>query len=165
MSEFADGDQSAIVAGLNNKAIYDCTLRIPYPYLMDHANAWIDSVVKQTASAECVTHFAIRNESEYLIGGFSFEPPRPDHPRRSEIGYWLAESYWNRGLMSQIVARMCDYGFQKLQLLKIVAGVFASNPASARVLEKCGFVLEGKLSKQYLKDGKELDALLFGRTR
>jgi ribosomal-protein-alanine N-acetyltransferase len=84
---------------------------------------------------------------------------------RAEIGYWLAKPFWGRGIMTDVVQRLCQVGFEEFGLVKIIAYVNATNPASARVLEKCGFVQEGYLKKHFLKDGQLLDVRLFARFR
>jgi RimJ/RimL family protein N-acetyltransferase len=81
---------------------------------------------------------------------------------RAEIGYWLAKPYWGRGIMTAVVQRACEFAFVEFGLVKIVAHVLSENAASAKVLEKCGFVQEGYLRKHFLKDGKYLDVRLFG---
>jgi [ribosomal protein S5]-alanine N-acetyltransferase len=84
---------------------------------------------------------------------------------RAEIGYWIAKPYWNRGIMTAVVRRACQCAFEEFGLIKIIAHVFDANPASARVLEKCGFEQEGYLKKHYLKDGQYLDVRLYARLR
>jgi [ribosomal protein S5]-alanine N-acetyltransferase len=96
-----------------------------------------------------------------FIGGCGFAGLQLGKSHRAEIGYWLAKPYWGQGIMTAIVRRLCEFAFAELSLVKIEAHVFAGNAASARVLEKCGFVQEGYLRKQYVKDGKYLDAKLF----
>jgi RimJ/RimL family protein N-acetyltransferase len=76
--------------------------------------------------------------------------------------YWLAKPYWGRGIMTAVVGRLCDYAFDNFGLVKITAHVFTSNPASGRILEKCGFQLEGVLKKHFEKDGHYLDSNLYG---
>ena len=76
-------------------------------------------------------------------------------------GLWLAKPFLGRGIMTALVQRMCRHAFEEFGLVKITAHVFPHNPASARVLEKCGFQQEGLLRKHFLKDGKFVDALLF----
>ena len=96
------------------------------------------------------------------FGGCGFDDFQVGKSHRAEIGYWLAKPYWNRGIMTAVVKKVCQYGFKEFGLVKITAHVFATNPASGRVLEKCGFEQEGFLKKHYLKDGRYLDAGLYG---
>ncbi len=82
---------------------------------------------------------------------------------RAEIGYWLAKPFWGQGIKTAVVRKVCQYAFEEFGLVKIIANVNATNPASARVLEKCGFEQEGYLRNHFLKDGQFLGVLLYAR--
>ena len=75
------------------------------------------------------------------------------------FGYWLAEPFWGRGIVTEAVQAVVRHGFNLLPLVRIEASAFASNPASARVLEKCGFTFEGVRRHNVVKDGQILDLL------
>jgi RimJ/RimL family protein N-acetyltransferase len=77
----------------------------------------------------------------------------------------LSEQFWGRGVMTEVVTRVTDFCFDNFPLRRISAEVFSNNPASARVLEKAGFNLEGRLKNHVMKDGKLLDSLLYARTK
>lgn len=81
---------------------------------------------------------------------------------RAEIGYWLARPFWGQGIMTDAVRAFVRYAFSELELLRLTAHVFENNVASSRVLEKNGFLLEGKLREHFFKDGNFLDARLYG---
>jgi ribosomal-protein-alanine N-acetyltransferase len=81
------------------------------------------------------------------------------------LGYWLAQPFWGRGIMSEAVAEFTRYAFATFDLVRIFAQPFAGNQASARVLEKAGFACEGCLRANVLKDGRILDSLLYARVR
>jgi RimJ/RimL family protein N-acetyltransferase len=85
--------------------------------------------------------------------------------RSAEIGYWLGEDYWGRGIVTQAVREVTEYAFSKFDLCRIYAGVFEWNPASMRVLEKCGYRLEARMKKAITKDGKTIDDFIFAITR
>jgi [ribosomal protein S5]-alanine N-acetyltransferase len=104
-------------------------------------------------------HFAIRDVDDKLIGGCGLHGLVKGE--RAEVGYWLAKPYWGRGIMTAVVGRLCRHAFDELALGKITAHVFVHNPASARVLEKCGFQQEGYLRQHFRKDGRRIDARLF----
>jgi RimJ/RimL family protein N-acetyltransferase len=161
LSAFRLSDKSALQELLNDRDIYERTLRIPFPYTDKDSDEWLALVAKITEQQGQPVHFAIRTADEGLIGGCGFEGLQIGTTHRSEVGYWLAKPFWGRGIMTAVVGRLCRHAFEEFALVKITAHVFASNQASARVLEKCGFVQEGLLRKQYLKDGKLLDARLF----
>jgi RimJ/RimL family protein N-acetyltransferase len=165
LSAFRLGDEPALVELLNDKDIYDRTLRIPYPYTEASAGEWLETAARMTRELGQTTHWAIRDEHDRLMGGVGFSEFRPGQSHRAEIGYWLGKPYWGRGIMTMVVRKACAYAFDQWGLAKIVAHVFAHNGASARVLEKCGFEQEGFLRKHHCKDGKHLGARLFGLLR
>lgn len=79
------------------------------------------------------------------------------------IGYWLAEALWGRGIMSAAVEAVSRHAFARLGFARLEARVFAWNPASMRVLEKCGYEREGRLRRSVFKDGELIDAVLYAR--
>jgi RimJ/RimL family protein N-acetyltransferase len=98
------------------------------------------------------------------VGGIGLRPGEDVHRHTAEFGYWLAEEFWGRGIMSQVVPAFVDYCFKEFSLNRLFAMPHSNNSASARVLEKAGFVLEGRLRNNVVKDGKILDSLLYART-
>ncbi len=162
LSEFLPSDKPALVGHLQEKAIYDRTLRIPYPYTEVAADEWLALSAKTTRQQGQPVHWAIRDEAASLIGGCGFDGFQIGQSHWAEIGYWLAKPYWGRGIMTAVIRQACRFAFGEWGLVKITAHVFAFNTASARVLEKCGFEQEGYLKKHYLKDGQLIDARLFG---
>ena len=162
LSEFRSSDKPALVANLNDRDIYERTLRLPFPYTDANADEWLALNTKITQQQGQPVNFAIRTGDDSLIGGCGFDGFQIGQSHRAEIGYWLAKPWWGRGIMSAVVQRVCQHAFEEFWLVKITAHVFTHNPASARVLEKCGFVQEGVLRKQFVKDGKFIDAKLFG---
>jgi RimJ/RimL family protein N-acetyltransferase len=165
LTEVRPADKPALVKQLNDKEIYDRTLRIPYPYTDTHAEEWLALVAKITQEQGRPVQWAIRNAEDHLIGACGFNDFQMGKSHRAEIGYWLARQWRCQGIMTAVVQRMCQYAFEEFGLVKIIAHVNATNPASARVLEKCGFQEEGFLRKHFLKDGQFLDARLFGLLR
>jgi RimJ/RimL family protein N-acetyltransferase len=87
------------------------------------------------------------------------------HRHTATLGYWLGEDFWGRGIMTEAVAALTDFSFRNFPLRRISAEVFANNPASARVLEKAGFIFEACLKNNVIKDGEILDSLVYVRTR
>jgi len=165
LGEFRAADKDALIEYLNDRDIYDRTLRIPFPYTEAAADAWLTLAAKMTREQGQPVCWAIRRPDEGLIGGCGFEGFQAGKSHRAEIGYWLAKPYWGRGLMTAVVQQLCRHAFEKFGLAKITAHVFAPNQASARVLEKCGFEQEGFLRKHFYKDGQYLDAKLYGLLR
>ena len=165
LSEFRSSDRQALIEHLNERDIYERTLRIPFPYTEEDADEWLALVAKSTQQQGRPVHFAIRNAADASIGGCGFDGFQIGKSHRAEVGYWLAKPFWGRGIMTAVVQRVCRHAFEDFGLAKITAHVFSHNPASARVLQKCGFQEEGYLRKHYLKDHKLIDARLFALLR
>jgi ribosomal-protein-alanine N-acetyltransferase len=165
LSDFRPSDQAACVEHLNEKDIYDRTLRIPHPYTPESFEQWIAILEQSRREHGQPVNWAIRNETGFLIGGIGFEGVEIGKSHRAEVGYWLAKPHWGRGIMTAVVKRVCQHAFDAWGLVKITAHVFSFNAASARVLEKGGFQKEGFLRKHHLKDGQFIDAYLYGRLR
>ncbi len=165
LSEFRLSDKHALILHLNDREIYDLTLRIPFPYTEAAADEWLALYAKTTEKQGRPVHFAIRSDDNALLGGCGFNGLEVGKSHKAEIGYWLARPFWGQGIMTAVVQRLCRHAFEEFELVKITAHVFIQNLASARVLEKCGFVQEGLLRKHHLKDGQSLDARLFALLR
>lgn len=126
------GDISAIVAGANNWKVIEPTASLPFPYTEEHARALVE---KGKARREHRPYAIAIRDSDTLIGigGFYFRGGEP-----VELGYWLAETHWRKGLATETVKAMVEAA-ASIGVNPIRARVLAHNPASARVLEKAGF--------------------------
>lgn len=80
--------------------------------------------------------------------------------RTAEVGYWLGEPFWGRGIMTDAVAAVVPVAFERFAIVRLQAGVFADNLASMRVLEKCGFVREAVLHNAITKNGVVMDEVM-----
>jgi RimJ/RimL family protein N-acetyltransferase len=158
-------DEAALVLHLQERQIYQQTLRVPFPYTEADARWWIAEATRQNEKAGKVIHFAIRDPADSLIGCCGLDSLADGPSHRAAIGYWLAKPYWGRGIMTAVIGRLCRLAFEDYGLVKLTADVFANNQASARVLEKCEFVQEGYMRKHYRKDGAYFDARVFGRVK
>ena len=156
-------DRDAFVEHLNDRDIYDQTLRIPYPYTVENADTFLEIIQSTESKVGHPVHFAIRNEHDRLVGVLGFEGLC--HGHRAEIGYWLARPYWGQGVMTRAVSAACELATVQWKLVRITADVFDFNQASARVLEKNSFRFEGTMRKMHLKDGKFIDAKLYALVR
>jgi RimJ/RimL family protein N-acetyltransferase len=152
-------DSSSIVKYANNKKIW-ANLRdgFPHPYQLSDAENFLSNVARQNPR----TIFAIANNKE-AIGSIGLRLGEDVHRFTAEMGYWLAEPFWNKGIMSKIVIRFTEFAFEKFALNRIFAEPYTENTASVRVLEKAGFVLEGTLKANAFKDGKVLDQFLYSK--
>ena len=99
------------------------------------------------------------------VGGIGILLQEDVHRRSAEIGYWLGEDYWGRGIVTEAVRRVTDWAFENFDLCRIFAHVFAWNPASMRVLEKAGYEYEGRLRQSVTKDGQTIDQVIYAIIR
>jgi RimJ/RimL family protein N-acetyltransferase len=130
--------------------------RFAYPYTEKDARSWTEIASRE----DPLCHFAIVVHGE-ACGGIGLQL-QPDVFRRSvEIGYWLGEAHWGRGIMTEAVSAVTAYGIELLGVCRVFAGVFDPNPASARVLEKAGYALEARLRRAVIKDGRMRDQLIY----
>ena len=141
-------DKSELANLANNKKIWD-NLRdyIPYPYNENDANNFI----KLTEQESPKQNFGIEYNGK-LCGVIGLIVQKDVYRKSAEIGYWIGEPYWGKGIATKAVELITDYGFNTLDLKRIYTGVFEYNIASMKVLEKNGFEKEGILKKAVLKN-------------
>jgi len=151
-------DLSSLVRHANNRRVW-MTLRdrFPHPYTTDAGRAWLAAASVETPP----TAFAIEVDDQ-AIGGIGVIVGSAVHRHTGEIGYWIGEAYWGRGLATAAVTHFVPWAARTFGLSKLYADVFETNRSSMRVLEKCGFVREGVLRSHALKDGQYLDQHVYG---
>ncbi len=156
-------DAADLANALNNKKVQD-KLRdgIPYPYEKSHAEAYISSML--AADKYSVFAWAICADDK-AIGSIGVFRKENIHSRTAEMGYYISEPYWGRGIGTAAVRAACDYVFGNTDIIRIFAEPFACNKASCRVLEKAGFSFEGILRKNAVKNGEILDMKLYAIVR
>jgi ribosomal-protein-alanine N-acetyltransferase len=154
-------DRDAIVRHANNRKIsINLRDRFPYPYTANDARTWLEIVV----GSKPETNFAIDVAGE-AVGGIGFTL-QPDVAHRSaEIGYWLGEEFWGRGIVTEALIAVTDHAFANYDICRLYAHVFEWNRASARVLEKAGYEFEGRLRKSVTKEGQTIDQLMYAMIR
>ena len=136
--------------------------RIPYPYTDRDADSWL-SMVSELDGKEGIFR-AIKKDGR-LIGNISVEKKADIYRLDGEIGYFLHDEYKGQGIMTEAVSQICELAFSELDICRITGLVFAENPASARVLEKNGFELEGRMKQAVIKNGILHDLLIWGRVK
>lgn len=155
------GDEPSLARHANNRNIWlNVRDRFPHPYTLADAEAW----VAKASAAEPETQFAIEVSGE-AAGGIGLFLQEDVERYSAEIGYWLGEVYWGRGIATAAVRRFTQYAFETFDLCRIYASVFARNAASGRVLEKAGYELEGRLRQSGVKEGRVVDGLLYATVR
>ena len=154
-------DAEALAKHANNRKVWlGLRDRFPYPYTMEDAKNFLEraTTMKSQEKSYCIE---IDGSAR---GGIGITIGEDVHRLTAEFGYWLAEEFWGQGIMSEVVPAFVNYCFKKFSLRRIFAAAYSNNPASARVLEKAGFILEGRLQNNVIKDGKILDSLLYAKT-
>jgi RimJ/RimL family protein N-acetyltransferase len=144
-------DAAPIARFLDNFAVSGNLARVPCPYRIEHARAWVESRRPDLPLEE--TNFAICLAGEGLIGQVGFHV---DAGERTVIGYWLAQPFWNRGLMSEAAGAAIDWYFEASGAPVLHSGVFAFNRASLAIQKKLGFVQTGTSSMHCLARGEDL---------
>lgn len=134
--------------------------RFPHPYRKEDADDWIRHAMEQDPE----TIFAIASATE-AIGCIGLELKSDVYRRSAEIGYWLGEPFWGRGIATLALRALTEYAFAEFDLVRLYAHVYEWNPASARVLEKVGFEYEGRLRKSICKDDQVIDQWLYALIR
>jgi RimJ/RimL family protein N-acetyltransferase len=163
LSEPRPSDAAALCAHLQDDEIFENTLTVPRPYTPAHAEHFLGIAAEANRVHHVPTIWAIREADDFLIGVVGFKDLLPAF--RAEVGYWIARDRRGQGLASDAVHAACAHAFVDHNLARIVAHVFPHNPASARVLEKCGFCREGYLRKHFQKGERLLDAIAYGLLR
>ena len=152
-------DADDLSLALNNKKILD-NLRdgIPFPYTPEDAKEYITTML--TTDEEMVYAFAITIEDR-AVGSIGIFRQTNIHSKTAELGYYIAEPYWGKGIGTSAVKQICDYIFQNTDIIRIFAEPFAHNTGSCRILEKCGFKCEGTLRKNAVKNGAVIDMKMY----
>jgi len=154
---FRGRDAASIALHANNRKVW-LNLRdtFPHPYSIEDAWAFIAFALARKPETE----FAIAVE-ERAVGAIGLKL-LPDVERVSaEIGYWLGETFWGKGIVTEALTAMTRYAVETYGLSRVFAVPFEWNAPSMRVLEKAGYTLEGRMRRSAIKDGKIVDQLLY----
>ena len=152
-------DAKDLAMALSNQKIQD-NLRdgLPYPYTEQDGTAYISAML--SADENETFAFAIIVDGK-AVGSIGVFRQGNIHRQTAELGYYIAEEYWGKGIMTEAVIQICEYVFEKSDIIRIYAEPFAYNAASCRVLEKAGFQCEGILRKNAVKNGNIVDMKMY----
>ena len=157
--EWLKTDAEALAAHANNSNVArNLRDRFPHPYTLRDARAFL----RQAVAARDPTNLAIEADG-VAIGAIGYVPGRDVERFSAEIGYWLGESFWGRGIVSEALQLVTEHAFERMNFLRLFALPFADNIASVRVLEKAGYVKEGLLRSSSVKFGEPRDQFMFAR--
>ena len=156
------GDEDALVRPANNRKVWlNLRDRFPHPYTLRDARDWL---ARRAADADPRSDLAIEHGGE-AIGGIGLMPMTDVARFNAEVGYWLGEPFWGRGFAAEALKGFTAYVFDHFPVERLEAWIFATNPASGRVLEKAGYEYEATLRRSAFKDGCFLDCHLYVRFR
>lgn len=152
-------DAAALAKAVNNKKVQD-NLRdgLPYPYTAADAKLYINEMIN--ADPNTTFAFAVIADDK-VVGSIGIFRQTNIHFRSAELGYYIAEPFWGKGIGTNAVEQICRYVFENTDILRIFAEPFACNTASCRILEKNGFQYEGLLHSNAVKNGKVLDMKMY----
>jgi ribosomal-protein-alanine N-acetyltransferase len=159
LRDWTTHDAEPLARHANNPRIA-ATMRdaFPSPYTLDDARRFITMATSPTANL----FLAIERGGE-SVGGVGIHPHDDVRHRSADIGYWLSESLWGKGIVTDAVRSLVPVAFETYDIVRLQAGIFSNNPASMRVLEKCGFVREAVHKNAITKNGWLLDEVLYVR--
>lgn len=130
--------------------------RFPHPYTIEAGTVFIKLFEKEDPQKV----FAIEYQGG-AIGAIGIFQQEDVYIKNAELGYWIGEPFWNKGLATEAVKAMINYGFKAFEIERIYAAVFNYNDASKKVIEKAGFTIEAKLHNTIFKNGEFCDELIY----
>lgn len=144
----------------NHKISVNLRDKFPWPYTLQDADTFL-----AVSSESLLSEFAAITINDVAVGGIGIEPFSDVRRFSCEIGYWLSDKYWNKGILSEVLAVYSEFIFNNTPFIRLEAHVFDWNTASSKVLERCGFAFEGRLKKACFKDNKWCDMLIYGKIK
>ena len=159
--DWRKGDEESVVKHANNINV-SRHLRdhFAYPYTMENARVWIE----RATTIKPFYNYAIEVDSN-AVGGIGIMMGEREQRKTFEIGYWLGEEYWGRGIMTEAVKLMTDHVFANFDICRIHACISEKNPASMKVLEKAGYQFEGIMRKHFTKNDVTYDLHIYAMVR
>ena len=156
-------DAGDLAAALSNQKVLN-NLRdgLPFPYTERDARDYITAMLAADENDTFAYAITIEDRAVGSIGAFR---QSNIHCRTAELGYYLAEEHWGKGIITDAIRQICDIIFKTTDILRIYAEPFSYNIGSRRALEKAGFALEGIMRSNGIKNGKVLDVALYSLIR
>jgi len=150
-------DLDDLVAGANNPGIArNMTDAFPYPYTRESGEKFL-----QWATTNCPSKMMAICIDDKASGNIGMHPQADILRMNAEVGYWLAEAHWGKGIMTEALKQMIPIAFEALPVSRIFARVFGHNIGSQKVVEKAGFILEGRFEQTIFKNGVYIDELIY----
>lgn len=153
-------DAPAVMNLAKDKKVADTTLSIPHPYEEGMAEEWISTHLQMFFHKKGINLGIFLKENNEFIGSLGLMGSNSFN--RVELGYWIGVPYWCKGYATEASKALIDYGFKILKYHKITAHYISCNPASGRVMAKCGMIKEGEMKDHVRKDGVYHDLIAYG---
>jgi len=159
LRKWNEADLDSLVKYANNWNVAKwLTNGFPHPYTQEDGKKFLSMIANDSSTKV----FAIEVNGE-AVGSIGIFPQTDIHEKSAEMGYWLAEEYWGKGIMTKAIQEIVEYGFQTFDIVRIFARPFSTNFNSQRVLEKAGFTLEARLKKALFKNGEFMDEIIYAK--
>lgn len=161
LRELEEADFESLAAYANNEKV-SINLRdaFPKPYTIEDAKRFKTMIDAQNPN----TFFAIEYMNKY-VGNISLSLGSDVYRKSAEIGYFIGEPFWNKGIATKAVNLITEWAFKELDIIRIYTGVFAYNKSSQHVLEKCRFIKEGIFKNSICKNGEIHDEIRYAKIK
>jgi [ribosomal protein S5]-alanine N-acetyltransferase len=164
--EYVPGDAAAIAQQCNNHNISQwMTNGFPHPYTLQDAHDWIKHNMSIAEKGPAQNFVLVDPKTDSAIGGIGIKPGTDVSTHTAEIGYWLGEEYWGRGIVSEALPAFTQWVWDNRDVDRLWAGVFDGNAPSRRLLEKAGYRYEGRMRGHVRKEGVVRDLHVYGMTK
>ncbi|APE04817.1 GNAT family N-acetyltransferase [Alteromonas sp. RW2A1] len=159
LRDFTENDVDSIVTILNNDSVTQfLSTKIPTPYTLEDAKWW----VSEGSKGDLIKAISVNGQ---LAGCIGVTRGDFEYQKSGEIGYWIAQKFWRKGVASSALDQMSEYVFSNTDIVRLFASVFSSNAASMGLLLKYGFTQEAILQKAIFKNGQFYDNHIFAKLR
>ncbi|MDD5396645.1 MAG: GNAT family protein [Candidatus Moranbacteria bacterium] len=156
-------DAKDLAKNMNNWNVIKNLSQIPFPYELRHAKQFSGKIEKEMKKEKPENYVMVIEIDGEVVGAVGAH--HIVHGHKAEMGYWLAEKHWGRGIMSEVVKKFMAHIFTKFKLRRICAYAYPYNKGSMRVMEKVGMKFEGIGRKDMIKDGKFLDVHIYAKVK
>lgn len=152
-------DIPRLIEIMKNPVYSENTTNIPFPYSKENGEFWVNLAVEGLEQGDKYIFAIHLKDNPMIIGGIGLGIDQTNN--KAEMGYWLDEQYWDKGIISEAAKALIQFGFDTLKLHKIFATHFTHNLASGRVMQKIGMTQEGILKEHLFKNGNYLDLISY----